>query len=58
MKVSNVSQATQYALEMKRLQEQAIVKERELKQIRNRQQELEKLRSNDPTKGQNVDKLA
>jgi len=58
MKINNVNQATQHALEMKKLQEQAITKERELKQIKDRQRELERLRSTDPDKGQNVDRMA
>ncbi len=57
MKVGQVSQATQHAMELKKLEQQAIIKKQQLEQIRERQKELEKLQSSDPAKGQNIDRM-
>ena len=57
MKVGQVSQATQHALELKKLEQQAMIKRQQLEQIRERQRELEKIKPNDPTKGQNIDRM-
>jgi hypothetical protein len=57
MKVGQISQATAKSIEIKHLDQQEMIKQQQLKAIKNRQQELERIRPQDPDKGQNIDKM-
>jgi hypothetical protein len=57
MKVGQVSQATAHSIEVKHLNQQEMVKQQQLKAIKERQKELERIRPQDLDKGQNIDKM-
>jgi hypothetical protein len=57
MKVGQVSQATAHNLELKKLAQQELLKQQQLKVIVERQKELERIRPQDLDKGQNIDKM-
>jgi hypothetical protein len=57
MKVGQINQATAHSIEVKKLAQQEMLKQQQLKNIKERQKELEKMRPQDPDKGQHIDKM-
>ena len=57
MKVGQVNQATAHSIELKKLAQQEMLKQQQLKAIVERQKELERIRPQDLDKGQNIDKM-
>jgi hypothetical protein len=57
MKVGTVNQATLYSLETKKLAQQEQIKQQQLKDIRERQRQLEKTRQQDLDKGNIIDQM-
>ena len=57
MKVGAVNQATQHSIEVKKLAQQEQIKQQQLKSIKERQRELEKIRPQDFGKGNNIDRM-
>lgn len=57
MKVGTVNQATLHSLETKKLAQQEQIKQQQLKDIRERQRQLEKTRQQDLDKGNIIDQM-
>ena len=57
MKVGTVHPATAHKIEMAKLTQQETIKQQQLKVIRDRQEEIARLRPQDLNKGQNIDKM-
>jgi hypothetical protein len=57
MKVGAVNQATQHSIEIKKLAQQEMIKQQQLKTIKERQKELERIKPADLDKGSNIDKM-
>jgi hypothetical protein len=58
MKAGGINQAMAHRIEMQKLVQQAQIVQQQIKRIKDRQMELEKMSPQDLDKGQNVDEMA
>ena len=58
MKVGGVNPAMAHKVELQKLAQQETIKQQQIKAIKERQKELEKIKSQDLDKGSNIDKMA
>jgi hypothetical protein len=57
MKVGGVNPAMAHKVELQKLAQQETIKQQQIKAIKERQKELEKIRPQDLDKGSNIDKI-
>ena len=57
MKVDGVNPAMAHKIELGKLQQQETIKQQQIKAIKERQTEIERMRPQDLDKGQNIDKM-
>ena len=57
MKVGGVDTAMSHKIELQKLAQQETIKQQQIKAIKERQKELEKIRPQDLDKGLNIDKM-
>jgi hypothetical protein len=57
MKVGGIDPAMAHNIELAKLTQQQTIKQQQLKVITDRQQELARLRPQDPNKGANIDEI-
>jgi hypothetical protein len=58
MKVGGINPAMAHKVELQKLAQQETIKQQQIKVIKDRQKELERIRPQDLDKGSNVDKMA
>jgi len=58
MKVGGINPAIAHKIELQKLDQQMMIKQQQIKVIKERQKELEKIKTQDLDKGGNVDKMA
>ena len=58
MKISGVNTAMAHKIELQKLSQQEMIKQQQIKAIKERQKELEKIKPQDLDKGSNIDKMA
>jgi hypothetical protein len=58
MKVGGVNPAMAHKIELQKLSQQEMIKQQQLKSIKERQKELERIKPQDLDKGSNIDKMA
>jgi hypothetical protein len=58
MKVGGINLATAHKIELQKLQQQLLIKQQQVKAIKDRQNELEKIKVKDLDKGSNIDEMA
>jgi len=58
MKVGGINPAIAHKVELSKLTQQETIKQQQIKAIKERQKELEKIRPQDLDKGSNIDKMA
>jgi hypothetical protein len=58
MKVGGINPAIAHKVELSKLTQQETIKQQQIKAIKERQRELEKIRPQDLDKGSNIDKMA
>jgi hypothetical protein len=58
MKVGGINPAMAHKVELQKLTQQETIKQQQIKAIKERQRELEKIRPQDLDKGSNIDKMA
>ena len=57
MKVGGVDPAMAHKIELGKLQQQETIKQQQIKAIKDRQEEIARMRPQDLDKGQNIDKM-
>ena len=57
MKVGGINPAMAHKIELDKLQQQETIKQQQIKAIKERQTEIERMRPQDLDKGQNIDKM-
>jgi len=57
MKVGGINPAMAHKIELQKLAQQETIKQQQIKAIKNRQVELERIRPQDLDKGQNIDEM-
>lgn len=57
MKVGGVNPAIAHKVELQKLAQQETIKQQQIKAIKERQKEIERIRPQDLDKGQNIDKM-
>ena len=57
MKVGGINPAIAHKMELQKLAQQETIKQQQIKVIKDRQQELERIRPQDLDKGQQIDKM-
>ena len=57
MKVEGINPAMAHKIELGKLQQQETIKQQQIKDIKERQTEIERMRPQDLDKGQNIDKM-
>ena len=57
MKVDGVNPAMAHKIELAKLQQQETIKQQQIKAIRERQTDIERMRPQDPGKGTNIDEM-
>jgi hypothetical protein len=57
MKVGGINPVMAHKIELQKLAQQETIKQQQIKAIKNRQVELERIRPQDPDKGQNIDEM-
>jgi hypothetical protein len=58
MKIGGVNPAIAHKIELQKLGQQEMIKQQQIKAIKERQRELEKIKPQDLDKGSNIDKMA
>ena len=58
MKVSGINAAMAHKIEMQKLVHQETIKQQQIKVIKDRKEEIERMRPQDLNKGQNIDEMA
>ena len=58
MKVNGINPAIAHKVELSKLAQQETIKQQQIKVIKERQKELEKIKPQDLDKGSNIDKMA
>jgi hypothetical protein len=57
MKVGGVNPAMAHKIELAKLTQQETIKQQQIKAIKDRQEQIARMRPQDPGKGQNIDKM-
>ena len=57
MKVGGVDPAMAHKIELGKLQQQETIKQQQIKAIKDRQEEIARMRPQDPGKGANIDEM-
>ena len=57
MKVGGINSAMAHKIELGKLQQQETIKQQQIKAIKDRQEEIARMRPQDLDKGQNIDKM-
>jgi hypothetical protein len=58
MKVGGINLAMSHKIELQKLQQQMLIKQQQVKAIKDRQNELEKIKAQDLDKGSNIDEMS
>jgi hypothetical protein len=57
MKVDGINPAMAHKIELGKLQQQETIKQQQIKAIKDRQEEIARMRPQDPGKGANIDEM-
>ena len=57
MKVAGINAAMARQIELQKLTHQETIKQQQIKVIKDRKEEIERMRPQDPNKGQNIDEM-
>lgn len=57
MKVGQVPPSTAHSIEINKLNQQELLKQQQLKELEENQKQVERVRPQDPGKGQTIDKM-